>query len=101
MKCHFVTQFVYFLGLFELLSLLFKLFNAFKAHILLLHMFSQFVTLTRVRVTHFTHSLIAVPGFTAVTEPNLQMRRVSCLFSIFSYAFLFFMVAYFCHEIAR
>ena len=41
---------MYFLGLFELLSLLFKQFNAFKAYILLLHMFSQFVTLTRVRV---------------------------------------------------
>ena len=47
---------MYFLGLFELLSLLFKQLNAYKAYILLLHMFSQFVTLTRVRVTHFTHS---------------------------------------------
>ena len=47
---------MYFLGLFELLCLLFKQSNAFKAYILLPHMFSQFVTLTRVRVTYFAHS---------------------------------------------
>ena len=45
--------------LFELLvvSLLSKQFHAFKAYILPLHVFSLRVTLTRVWVTHFTHSL--------------------------------------------
>ena len=42
--------------LFELVSLLSKYFYAFKAYVLLLHVFSLRVTLTRVRVTHFTHS---------------------------------------------
>ena len=41
-----------FSGLFELVSLLSKRFHAFKAYILLLHVFSLRVTLTRVRVTH-------------------------------------------------
>ena len=50
-----LTQFVYFLSLFELVNLLYKPYNAFKAYILLLHVFAQRVTLTRVRVTHFTH----------------------------------------------
>ena len=51
-----LTQFAYFLSLFELVSLLSKLFNAFKAKILLLHVFSIRDTRTRVRVPHFTHS---------------------------------------------
>ena len=29
--------------------------------------------------------IVAVPVFTAVTEPNRRMRYVSCLFSIISY----------------
>ena len=47
---------------FELVSLLSKQFHAFKAYILLLHVFSLRVILTRVRVTHFTHSLL-ITGF--------------------------------------
>ena len=43
--------------MFELVSLLSKQFHAFKAYILLLHVFSLRVTLTPVRVTHFTYSL--------------------------------------------
>ena len=35
-----LTQFAYFLSLFELVSLQSKQFNAFKAYILLLHVFS-------------------------------------------------------------
>ena len=50
-----LTQFAYFLSLFELVNLLSKPSNAFKAKILLLHVFAQHVTLTGVRVTHFTH----------------------------------------------
>ena len=54
-----LIQFTYFLSWFELVSLISKYFNAFK-FILLLHMFSQRVTLTqmRVRVTHFTHTRV-------------------------------------------
>ena len=53
-----LTQFAYFLSLFDLVSLLSEQFNAFK--ILLLHVFALCVTLTwvRVRVTHFTLSPI-------------------------------------------
>ena len=43
-----LIQFAYFLSLFELVNLLSKQFNAFKAQILLLHVFAQRVTLTRV-----------------------------------------------------
>ena len=50
-----LTQVAYFLSLFELVNLLYKPSNAFKAYILLLHVFAQSVTLTRVQVTHFTH----------------------------------------------
>ena len=46
------TQFAYFLILFELVNLSPKPSNAF---ILLLHVFAQRVTLTRVQVTLFTH----------------------------------------------
>ena len=53
-----LTQFAYFLSLFEPVSLLSKPPNAFKALILLLHVFARRVTLTRMRVTHFTHSPI-------------------------------------------
>ena len=49
-----LTQFAYFLKLFGLVNLLSKPSNAFKAQILLLHVFAQRVTLTPVRVTHFT-----------------------------------------------
>ena len=51
-----LSQFAYFLGLFQLVSPLSKQFNAFNAYILLLHVFSLGVTLTRMRVTHFTHT---------------------------------------------
>ena len=51
--------------LFELVSLLSKQFYAFKAYILLLHVFSLRVTLTRVRVTQFTQSLINAKFFFA------------------------------------
>ena len=53
-----LTQFAYVLSLFELVNLLSKQFNAFKAQTLLLHVFAQHVTLMRVWVTHFTHYLI-------------------------------------------
>ena len=55
-----LTQSAYFLSLFELVSLLSKPSNAFKAYILLLHVFAQRVTFSRVwvQVTHFTHSSI-------------------------------------------
>ena len=49
------TQYAYFLSLFELVNLLSKPANAFKAYILLLHVFAQRITLTRLQVTHFTH----------------------------------------------
>ena len=53
-----LIHFAYFLSLFELVCLLSKQFNDFKAYILLLHVFAQRVDLTQVRVraTHFTHS---------------------------------------------
>ena len=53
-----LSQFAYFLGLFQLVSPLSKQFSAFNAYILLLHVFSKRVALTRVRVrvTHFTHT---------------------------------------------
>ena len=41
-----LTQFAYFLSLFELVNLLSKPSNAFKAYILLLHVFAQRVTQT-------------------------------------------------------
>ena len=50
-----LTQFAYFLSLFELFNLLSEPSNAFTAYILLQHVFAQRVTLTRVRDTHFTH----------------------------------------------
>ena len=52
--------------LFYLVSLLSKQFRAFKAGILLLHVFSLYVTLTRVRVTHFSHSRHWVTSSTAL-----------------------------------
>ena len=53
---HFDSICVFF-SLFEVVSLISKQFNAFNACILLLHVFSKRVTLTRMRVgvTHFTH----------------------------------------------
>ena len=59
-----LIQSAYFLSLFELVNLLSKQFNAFNTYILLLHVFSQRVTLTRmrVRVTHLTHSRTKRPG---------------------------------------
>ena len=50
-----LTQFAYFLSLFEQVNLLYKPSNAFKAQILLLYVLAQRVTLTRCGVTHFTH----------------------------------------------
>ena len=45
-----LSQSAYFLGLFQLVSPLSKQFNVFNAYILLLHVFSKRVMLTRVRV---------------------------------------------------
>ena len=48
-----LTQFAYFLSLFELVNLLSKPFNAFKHRFCCYIVFA--LTLTLVRVTHFTH----------------------------------------------
>ena len=60
-----LIQSAYFLSLFELVSIFSKQFNACKAYILLLHLFSQRVTLTRmrVRVTHLTYSSVCSTTF--------------------------------------
>ena len=59
--CVYIIQFdsiFVFLSLCELVNLLYKPSNAFKASILLLHVFAQRVTLTRVWITHFTLSYL-------------------------------------------
>ena len=63
--------------LFELVSALTKQFYAFQAYILLLHVSSLRVTLTRVRmrVTHFTHSHLR--GYSKLTNKNKRQHDLN------------------------